>query len=119
VQHDRSHWHDWKVEQHEFHVDRVVHREEDKRMTTMSAEGTTRRTFIAVAAVATFGLRCTAKAQPTTSTKRIGVLTVSITETQEQAHIFREALKEAGYQEGRDIAIEWRYAAGSKPGDFH
>jgi putative ABC transport system substrate-binding protein len=59
------------------------------------------------------GLPSVADAQQPASPRRIGVVTVSVTEQQELAQTFRQALADSGYQEGRDIFIEWRYAAGS------
>ena len=43
---------------------------------------------------------------------RIGVLLVLLSPTGQEAQAFRQALRETGYVEGRDVVIEWRSAAG-------
>ena len=43
---------------------------------------------------------------------RIGVLTVAIGEQSEEAKAFRQGLRDAGYVEGQDIAIDWWFGRG-------
>jgi ABC-type uncharacterized transport system substrate-binding protein len=75
----------------------------------------TRRTFtLAVGALAAcLGLALPgAIAQPLASPRRIGVLLVLLSPTSKEAEAFRQALRDAGYVEGRDVVIEWRSAEG-------
>jgi putative tryptophan/tyrosine transport system substrate-binding protein len=51
-------------------------------------------------------------AQQPATPKRIGVVLVFFTPESEEAQAFRQGLREANYVEGRDVAIEWRQAAG-------
>jgi putative ABC transport system substrate-binding protein len=55
-----------------------------------------------------FGLAGTADAEP----RHIGVLLVSFSAESKEAQAFRHELLEAGYAEGRDLVIEWRFANG-------
>ena len=53
-----------------------------------------------------------ADAQQPASPRRIGVLLVIFSPESNEAQAFREALRDAGYVEGRDVVIEWRSANG-------
>ena len=52
------------------------------------------------------------RAQQPASQRRIGVLLVSWSPESKVAQAFREGLRDAGYVEGRDVVVEWRYARG-------
>ncbi|HEY7141529.1 MAG TPA: ABC transporter substrate-binding protein [Methylomirabilota bacterium] len=69
------------------------------------------RTVILAFAVLTAALA--AHAQPGSKVARIGVLTLSTASRSSDAEAFRQGLRERGYVEGRNIAIEHRDAAGS------
>jgi putative ABC transport system substrate-binding protein len=71
-----------------------------------------RREFIAGLGVAVV-LPVTAKSQPPTSLRRIGVLLVGFTSQSKAAQSFRRGLRDAGHFEGRNIVIEWREANGN------
>ena len=51
-------------------------------------------------------------AQQVRKIPRIGVLTGAVAENAPNAEAFRQRLRELGYVEGRNIAIEWRWAGG-------
>ena len=51
-------------------------------------------------------------AQQPASPRYIGVLFVSRSPESTEARAFRQALLDAGYSEGRDLVIEWRFANG-------
>ena len=53
-----------------------------------------------------------ADAQQPASPRRIGVLLVIFSPQSKEAQAFRQGLRDAGYAEGRDVIIEWRYADG-------
>jgi putative ABC transport system substrate-binding protein len=77
----------------------------------------TRRAFTRnlVALVGSLGLGCLpvkADAQQPASPRRIGVLLVGFLPDSDEAQQFRQGLRDAGYTEGRDVAIEWRSANG-------
>src|SRR5689334_890765 len=44
--------------------------------------------------------------------RRIGVLLVAHSRESEVAQAFRQGLRDAGYVEGRDVVIEWRFPNG-------
>ena len=69
------------------------------------------RSALAVVALS-FSLAISAAAQTSASPKLVGVLTVAISEQSEEAKSFRQGLRDAGYVEGRDIAIEWWFGRG-------
>jgi hypothetical protein len=53
-----------------------------------------------------------ASAQQTGSPRRLGVLLVGLSPESKEAKQFRLGLRDAGYFEGRDVVIEWRFANG-------
>ncbi len=53
-----------------------------------------------------------ANAQQPASPRRIGVLLVGYSPESKEAQQFRQGLRDAGYAEGRDLVIEWRFANG-------
>jgi putative ABC transport system substrate-binding protein len=53
-----------------------------------------------------------ARAQQRASPRRIGVLLVGFSPESKEPQQFRRGLQDAGYVEGRDVVIEWRYANG-------
>ena len=53
-----------------------------------------------------------AAAQRPAIAPRVGVLAVSFSASSPMAETFRQAVRELGYAEGRNILIEWRYAGG-------
>ncbi len=73
-----------------------------------------RRKFLGAFAAATACLALSAKtfAQQPASPRRIGVLLAAWSPEGEEASAFRQGLVEAGYVEGRDVVIEWRWAKG-------
>src|SRR6188474_32889 len=70
-----------------------------------------RREFIAGLG-GTVAMPLAARAQTTTSPRRIGFLLVGFSTDSKAAHSFRQGLREVGYVEGRDVIIEWRTAQG-------
>jgi hypothetical protein len=61
-----------------------------------------------VACLGPLGFPGSADAQP----RRIGVLLVGFSPESKEAQAFRQGMLDAGYVEGRDVVIEWRYASG-------
>jgi ABC-type uncharacterized transport system substrate-binding protein len=53
-----------------------------------------------------------AQAQQPAPPRRIGVLFVLLSPESKEAQAFRQGLREAGYAEGGDVVIEWRFANG-------
>jgi len=51
-----------------------------------------------------------AYAQQPALPRRIGVLFVAFSPESKEAQAFRQGLRDAGYAEGRDVVIEWRFA---------
>jgi putative tryptophan/tyrosine transport system substrate-binding protein len=70
-----------------------------------------RRDFVAVAGSYAASLSFPAKAQQTLL-RRVGILLVGLSPESKAAQHFRRGLRDAGYFEGRNIVIEWRYARG-------
>jgi putative ABC transport system substrate-binding protein len=65
-----------------------------------------------VAWLRSFALPSVADAQQPASPRRIGVLLVARSPERKEAQAFRRALRDAGYSEGRDVVIEWRFTNG-------
>jgi putative ABC transport system substrate-binding protein len=63
--------------------------------------------------VALFSLAGATDAQQSALPRHIGVLLVGHSPESKDAQQFRQALLDAGYAEGRDVVIEWRYAHGN------
>ena len=77
----------------------------------------TRRDFaLALVALTAYlgslGLAKPGNAQQPSSVRRIGVLLVSIAPDGKEARALRQGLWDAGYSEGRNIVIDWRYTDG-------
>ena len=75
-----------------------------------------RRTFAstlaACVAFAALSIPGAADAQQPAPARRIGVLLVGLSPESKEALEFRNGLRDAGYDEGRDLVIEWRSANG-------
>ena len=59
-----------------------------------------------------FGLASAADAQQPSSPRHIGVVTVSFSPESKEGRAFLQGLEDAGYAQGRDVLIEWRFAGG-------
>src|SRR5467141_3862708 len=70
-----------------------------------------RRQFITLLG-GTPSLKIETRAQQTVAPRRIGVLLVGLSPDSKEAQHFRKGLLDAGYTEGRNLAIEWRSAKG-------
>jgi putative ABC transport system substrate-binding protein len=70
-----------------------------------------RREFITLLGGAAASWPVAGRAQQTVS-PRIGVLLVGLSPESKAAQHFRRGLRDAGYFEGRNVVIEWRYAKG-------
>jgi putative ABC transport system substrate-binding protein len=72
--------------------------------------------FFALAALFTclgpFGLASVADAQQPVVPRHIGVVLIGFSPQSKEVQEFRQGLLDAGYFEGRDVSIEWRYANG-------
>jgi putative tryptophan/tyrosine transport system substrate-binding protein len=68
--------------------------------------------FTAAACLWPFGIPRAADAQQTASPWRIGVLLVARSPGDKELQAFRRGLLDAGYSEGRELVIEWRFARG-------
>jgi putative ABC transport system substrate-binding protein len=71
-----------------------------------------RRRFLLTSLAGVLGAPLAAEAQQARSPRRIGVLLVLLSPAGHEAQAFRQALRDAGYVEGRDVVIEWRSANG-------
>src|SRR4051794_36100391 len=66
----------------------------------------------ALACLAPLNLASPADAQQSASPPRVGVLLVTSSLNSKEAVAFRQGLRDRGYTEGRDVAVEWRSADG-------
>jgi putative ABC transport system substrate-binding protein len=71
-----------------------------------------RRDFITLVGGATIAWPLGGHAQQAPSPPRIGVLLVGLSPESKAAQHFRRGLRDAGYFEGRNVVVEWRYAKG-------
>lgn len=74
-----------------------------------------RRTFASTLAWVAFvalSIPGAADAQQTEPVRRVGVLLVGLSPESKDALEFRHGLRDAGYEEGRDLVIEWRSTNG-------
>ena len=65
-----------------------------------------------VASLAAFCISGASGAQQPASPRRIGVLLVGFSAESRESLEFRRGLRDAGYDEGRDVVIEWRSVSG-------
>lgn len=61
---------------------------------------------------ASLGAPVIAGAQPASSPRRVGVLLALLPPDSKEAQAFRRGLRDRGYTEGRDVAIDWQWANG-------
>jgi len=73
---------------------------------------TTRRVFLGALAGGLLSAAVIAEAQPAAKTPRIGYLAPSLTANPALHEAFRQGLRDLGYVEGRNVAIEYRDAEG-------
>ena len=71
-----------------------------------------RRTFIALLSGAAFARPRATHAQQAAPPRHIGFLLVGESPDGKAVQQFRQGLRQAGYTEGRDVVIDWRYAQG-------
>ena len=71
-----------------------------------------RRRFLLASLAGALAVPLSAGAQQTASRRRIGVLFVLQSPSGREARAFQQGLRDMGYVEGRDVAIEWRAANG-------
>jgi putative tryptophan/tyrosine transport system substrate-binding protein len=71
-----------------------------------------RRTFVTGLGAAT-AMPLGAEAQQPATPRRVGVLLALLSPDGKEAQAFRQGLRDAGYGEGREVAIEWRSANGN------
>src|SRR5437667_7243856 len=72
----------------------------------------TRRRLLQVVSASLLGAPLVAEAQQPSSSRRVGILLALLSPDSKEAHAFRQGLRDAGYAEGRDVTIEWRWANG-------
>jgi putative ABC transport system substrate-binding protein len=68
--------------------------------------------IFSVACLWPFGFPSIADAQQPALPRHIGVLFVAHSPGDEELQTFRQGLRDAGYSEGRDLVIEWRFTKG-------
>jgi putative ABC transport system substrate-binding protein len=73
----------------------------------------TRRTFLCGLTLGTLAAPLTVEGQPGLVLPRIGVLTLSVAFSTPTFQAFRQGLRDQGYVEGQNIALELRFANGS------
>src|SRR5262245_5995286 len=71
-----------------------------------------RREFITLVAGATIAWPLAAHAEHAPSPPRIGVLLVGLSPESKAVQHFQRGLRDAGYFEGRNVVVDWRYANG-------
>lgn len=72
-----------------------------------------RRVLVVVLALAPFFAPLFSFAQPRVQVPRVGILTLGLAPSTQFVEAFRQALRENGYVEGRNIAFEYRFAEGN------
>ena len=72
----------------------------------------TRRRLLQVVSASLLGAPLVTEAQQPSSPRRVGILLALLSPDSKEAHAFRQGLRDAGYAEGRDVTIEWRWANG-------